>query len=232
MSVQFQLERDRAYRLLLDQILTNQIESETPLSERKLADALQVGRTPIREAIRDLVRDGVLEVRPARGTFVRQLSLEDVREIYEIRSALEGMAACLAAERGGTPALPAYGARFRDMIDRPAAFDAAAMYDCGAEFHLEVFRAAGNRNLMQIYEPLRLRFRVALGLPRFYDHERVHASVKEHLAILEAIENLDGRKAQQLMRDHLARGLDARMRIFESLRGYLAPDASRRRARG
>ena len=232
MSVQFQLERDRAYRLLLDQILTNQIESETPLSERKLADALQVGRTPIREAIRDLVRDGVLEVRPARGTFVRQLSLEDVREIYEIRSALEGMAACLAAERGPTPALPAYGARFRDMIDRPEKFDAAAMYDCGAEFHLDVFRAAGNRNLMQIYEPLRLRFRVALGLPRFYDHERVHASVKEHLAILEAIENGDGRKAQRLMCDHLAQGLDARMRIFDSLRGYRAPAAGRRRARG
>jgi DNA-binding GntR family transcriptional regulator len=232
MSVEFQLERDRAYRLLLDQILTNQIEAETPLSERKLADTLQIGRTPIREAIRDLVRDGVLEARPARGTFVRQLSLEDVREIYEVRYALEGMAAFLAAERGPTAALTAYGPRFREMMEHPDRIDAAAMYDCGAEFHLDVFRAARNRNLMQIYEPLRLRFRVALGLPRFYDHDRVHSSVPEHLTVLRAIESRDGQKAQQLMCDHLARGLDARMRIFESLREYRPPAANRRLARG
>lgn len=232
MSVAFQLERDRAYRLLLDQILTDQIESETPLSERKLADSLQIGRTPIREAIRDLVRDGVLETRPARGTFVRQLSLEDVREIYEVRSALEGMAAFRAAERGPTAALKTYGPRFAEMIDHPERFDAASMYDYGAEFHLEIFRTAGNRNLMQIYKPLRLRFRVALGLPRFYDHDRVQSSVMEHQAILEAIEDREGEKAQQLMCDHLARGLDARMRIFETLRGHRPHEADRRRARG
>lgn len=232
MSVEFRLERDRAYRLLLDQILTNQVELECPLSERKLADALQVGRTPIREAIRDLVRDGVLEARPARGTFVRRLSLEDVREIYEVRAALEGMAAFRAADQGATAALKAYGPRFREMIDHPERFDIAGMYDHGAEFHLEVFRAARNRNLMQIYEPLRLRFRVALGLPRFYDHDRVQASVHEHLAVLEAIERRDCQEAQRLMCDHLARGLDARVRIFESLRRYQASETDRRRARG
>jgi len=232
MSVEFQLERDRAYKLLLDQILTDQVELETPLSERKLADSLQIGRTPIREAIRDLVRDGVLEARPARATFVRRLSLEDVREIYEVRYALEGMAAFLAAERGATAALEAYGPRFREMIDHPERFDAAGTYDFGAEFHLEVFRAARNRNLMQIYKPLRLRFRVALGLPRFYDHDRVQSSVQEHLAVLDAIEARDGRQARQLMCDHLVQGLDARMRIFESLRGDRPPAANRSLARG
>lgn len=232
MSVHIQLERDRAYRLLLDQILANQIELEMSLSERKLADTLQIGRTPIREAIRDLIRDGVLEARPARGTFVRRLSPDDVREIYEVRHALEGLAASRAAERGPTAALEAYRPQFRGMIADPKKFDAASMYDCGAEFHLEIFRAAGNRNLMQIYKPLRLRFRVALGLPRFYDHDRVQSSVREHLAILEAIENRESRKAQQLMGDHLSKGLDARMRIFESLRGYQTPEADRRLARG
>lgn len=230
MAVALQLERDRAYLRLLDLILGGEIDSEEPLSERKLADSLQMGRTPIREALRDLARDGVLEVRPARGTFVRRLSLEDVQEIYEVRQALEGMAAYLAAERGMTPALAAFGPRLREMRDRPDAFELAEVYDYGAAFHLEVFKAARNGNLLQIYEPIRLRFRVALGLPRFYDPERVRVSVVEHLAIFEAIEAGDGQAAQQRICDHLDKGLEARTRIFDSLRDYRPPARGRNRA--
>jgi DNA-binding GntR family transcriptional regulator len=224
MSVALQLERDRAYRGLLDLILGGGVNPDTPLSERKLADSLEIGRTPVREALRDLARDGILEIRPARGTFVRHLSIEDLQEMYEVRYSLEGMAAFLAAERGATPGLKAYGLKFRHMIDDPQAHDPAETYETGAEFHLEMFRAARNRQLLQIYEPLRLRFRVALGLPRYYDHGRVRESVTEHLAILEAIERGDGQAAQRLICDHLAKGLQVRTRIFSSLAVY-APEA-------
>lgn len=224
MSVVIQLERDRAYRGLLDLILGGGVDPGTPLSERKLAHSLEIGRTPVREALRDLARDGIIEVRPARGTFVCQLSIEDVQEIYEVRHSLEGMAAFLAAERGPTPELIAYGHKFRGMIDDPQAHDPAETYETGAEFHLEVFRSARNRQLLKIYEPLRLRFRVALRLPRYYDHDRVRESVREHLAILEAIERGDGQAAQRLICDHLSKGLEVRTRIFRSLPEY-APDA-------
>ena len=220
MSVTLQLERDRAYRGLLDLILGGGVDSDTPLSERKLADSLEIGRTPVREALRDLARDGIVEVRPARGTFVRHLSIEDVQEIYEVRQSLEGMTAFLAAERGPTPELKAYGPKFRGMSDEPQAHDPAETYEMGAEFHLEIFRSARNRQLLQIYEPLRLRFRVALGLPRYYDHDRVRESVQEHLAILEAIECGDGQAAQRLICDHLSKGLEVRTRIFRSLSEY------------
>lgn len=69
-----------------------------------------------------------------------------------------------------------------------------------------------------------MRFRVALGLPRYYDHDRVRESVQEHLAILEAIERGDGQAAQRLICDHLSKGLEVRTRIFKSLAEY-APDA-------
>ena len=61
------LERDRAYMLLLDLILSGELATEQALSERKLADNLQMGRTPVREAIRRMTREGLIEVRPARG---------------------------------------------------------------------------------------------------------------------------------------------------------------------
>lgn len=224
MAAILQLERDRAYRGLLDLILNGGVDREAPLSERKLAGSLGIGRTPVREALRDLARDGVLEVRPARGTFVRRLSLEDVQELYEVRHSLEGMAAFLAAERGATPELVAYGPAFRAMIDDPQAHDPAETYEIGAEFHLEVVRSARNRQLLQIYEPLRLRFRVAMRLPRYYDHERVRESVAEHLAVLDAIERGDGQTAQRLICEHLSKGLEVRTRIFKRL-AHFTPTA-------
>lgn len=210
-------ERDRAYRGIVDLILGGQIAVHDPLSERGLAGSLEIGRTPIREALRDLARDGVLEVRPARGTYVRRMSIDDVRELYEVRQGLEGHATQLAAERGPTAALAAYRQRFQAMLDRPDDFPTDETYETGAEFHTEIFRAARNTQLLQIYEPIRLRFRLALRLPRHHDHVRVHASVSEHLDILQAIEAGDGDRARRLMSDHLARGAEVRCRIFETL---------------
>ena len=209
------LERDRAYRGLMDMIVSGGIDPSAPLSERKLADTLEVGRTPMREALRDLARDGVLEVWPARGTFVRQLSLIDVQEIYEVRYSLEGSAAFLAAERGSSPALRAYGANFRSMIIGELAENPSEIYDTGAEFHTEIFRAARNKQLLQVYEPIRLRFRIAFERPRYYDHTRVRETVGEHLEILNAIEAGKGDAARKLICAHLTKGLEARMALLK-----------------
>jgi DNA-binding GntR family transcriptional regulator len=221
----FEFERDRAYRSLLELILAGSLDPSEPLSERGLAETLEVGRTPVREALRDLARDGILEVRPARGTYLRPLSAVDVREIYEVRVALEGLAAELAARRGPTPELAAYGLVFRDMLARPDAHDVADVYETGARFHLDVFRAAGNRQLLALYEPLRLRFRVALALPRFFDPDRVRESVAEHLAILDAIAARDAALAQRLIRAHLERGADVRGRIVAEIAKAGGPTA-------
>jgi len=217
MADTLQFERDRAYGGLLDLIMGGGIDPDAPLSERKLADSLEIGRTPVREALRDLARDGVLEVRPARGTYVRRLTAEDVREIYEVRQGLEGLAAFLAAERGATPELRAYGPVFRSMMEQPEDFDAEETYETGARFHTEMFKATGNRQLLNIFEPLRLRFRLALALPRFYDHQRVRESVQEHLAILDAIEAGDGVAARRHICGHLSKGSEVRTRIFADL---------------
>ncbi len=217
MSVAYQLERDRAYKGLLDLFLGGSVDPDLPLSERKLAGSLDMGRTPVREALRDLARDGLIEVRPARGTFVKRLTSADIREIYQVRQSLESLAARLAAENGGSPALSAYGPRFEHMIARPGDFDLAETYEFGAAFHTEVFRAAGNAYLLGLYEPMRLQFSVALGLPRFYDPDWVRQSVPEHLMILNTIERGDGAAAGQLISDHLGHGMNVRARIFDRL---------------
>lgn len=211
------LERDRAYQRLSGLILSGELAADTPLSERKLADFLNIGRTPVREAIKRLTREGLVEVRPARGTYVCELSLNDIEEIYEARFGIEGIAAYLAAERGPTNEFPVFKEKFLAMIANPAAFDLTDIHECGQHFHVEIFEAARNRTLMDIYKPLRLKHSFALRLPRIYDHSWVIESVQEHLEILEAIERRDPVQARSLVCDHLMRGLQVRSRIFESL---------------
>ncbi len=218
------LEKKKAYDRLLETILAGAFAGDTPLSERKLSESLGIGRTPVREAIKDLVREGVLEAHPTRGTFVRPLTLRDVQEIYQVRYAIEGLAAFLAAERGPTSELSEYGPAFREIIADPKRTDVPQIYDHGAEFHVEVFRCAGNRNLLEIYRPIRLRFRIALGMPRHHQPERVFETVREHLEILEAINARDGELAQKLMCEHLQKGLEVRTRLFQSRSEY-APTA-------
>jgi DNA-binding GntR family transcriptional regulator len=274
MSENYTFERDRAYQRLLELVMAGALSPEQPLSERKLAQSLAVGRTPVREAIKRMTGEGLVEVRPARGTYIRQITRADVLEIYEVRYGVEGIAAYLAAERGvgrtpvreaikrmtgeglvevrpargtyirqisradvleiyevrfGVDGIAAYLAAergptdefahyrqtFLDMIKRPNAFGLAEIHRIGQDFHVEVFRAARNQYLLELYKPMRLRHQVAFGLPRMYDHQSVHASVHEHLEILDAVEKREPARARQSICDHLATGLAVRSRIIE-----------------
>ncbi|MPZ45292.1 MAG: FCD domain-containing protein [Betaproteobacteria bacterium] len=205
---------------MLDLIVSGAFDRHSPLSERGLADSLGLSRTPVREALRELARDGLLEAVPARGTFVRVLMIDDLRELYEVRYGLEGVGATLAASYGPSEDLLAYAPVLRRLLETDA--DPAEAYDVGARFHLDVMACARNRLLLDIYEPMRLRAQLALGLPRTYDHARVRESVSEHLAILDAVEARDGERAQSLIVEHLARGLDARLKIFSRFKAGAA----------
>lgn len=224
------LERDRAYQRVLALILSGEVDVNAPLSERKLAESLNMGRTPVREAIKRLTREGLVEVRPARGTYVRQLNLRDVEEIYEARYGIEGTAAFLAAEHGPTERFAEFKSTFVKMIEQPSSYDLAEIHRLGQEFHVEIFEAARNRTLVDIYKPLRLKHSFALRLPRIYDHSWVIQSVQEHLDILIAIEARDPVKARSLVCDHLVRGLEVRSRIFDEIMGTNEPSMARRAA--
>ena len=109
------------------------------------------------------------------------------------------------------------------MVAEPQAFDLNHIHRLGQEFHVEVVKAARNRALLEIYRPLRVRNAAALGLPRFYDHAWVVESVSDHLRILDAVAAGDAQGARRRVCDHLARGLEVRSRIFQSLAADAAP---------
>lgn len=211
------LLRDQAYKRLLDMVISSELLPDEPLSERKLAERLSMGRTPVREALRALIRDGVVESQVGRGTFVRRLSTDDIRAVYQTRQALEGMAAYLAATNGPSKTLSRLGIQMKHMREHSGDYSRAQVDEIGAEFHYELFLTAKNPVLLEIFEPLRLRFQIVFGLPQQNSTDQLRDTLKEHLAILDAVERGDAVGAQTAMQEHLEHGLQVRIRNFESI---------------
>jgi DNA-binding GntR family transcriptional regulator len=218
------LQRDDAYARIRDLIVGHAVAPDEPLSERGLAEMLGIGRTPVREALKALTRDGLLVVHPMRGTFVRQLSFDDLREIHEMRLALEGLAAFLAASHGPSEELSGCAAKLR-KLDGRANLDVEEAQQVGWAFHDALFRSADNGRLSASYESLRAQSGLALQKMRDYSVERTRQAVREHIGIFAAVAAREPDTAQQCMWRHLSSAFEARLQAL----GAVKPQGSRRK---
>lgn len=207
------LGRDTAYTRIRELIVSGALPPGAPVSERGLSENLGIGRTPVREAVKALAREGLLEIVPMRGTFVRQLSVDDLREIHETRLALEGMAAYLAAERGVTDELRRCAAEL-EALAHAEPLDVDVAQRVGWAFHEAMFRATGNRRLLVLYGDLRAQNGLALQKIEHYDVQRTHDAVREHLRIFKAIEAGDASGAQREVWAHLTQAMQARLSVL------------------
>ncbi|WP_246801577.1 GntR family transcriptional regulator [Bradyrhizobium genosp. L] len=221
------LHRDKAYARIRDLVVSGEFAPDEPLSERSLSDRLALGRTPVREALKALAKDGLLTIHPMRGTFVRQLSFDDLREIHELRLALEGMAAYLAATRGPTAGLDRCAKELRRAKAR-ATIDVEEAQQAGWAFHDELFRATSNGRLVQAYDNLRAQSGLALQKIRQYSPERTRQALNEHLGIHAAVEAQDPDAAQQRMWRHLASAFEARLTALGAVRPSLPAGGGQR----
>ena len=177
------------------------------LSEGALADQFGLSKTPVREALYRLVAEGLVELIPNRGYFVRRVTSEDVRQVLEIREALEGMAARLAAPRMTDDDLQALHARFESLAQLRRTWQeqkapTAAMQDANSFLHQTILRVARNGRIVESLRQLRAlmehMIRV-LAAPKRYDK-----SYQEHLTIIEALDRRDPDLAEAAMRRHTA----------------------------
>lgn len=205
----------QAYERLRGLILDGEVGPGDAFSERQLAERLSLGRMPVREALRELVKDGLLESLPGRGTLVRHLSANELQEIYEARQAIEGMTAFLAAKRGPTPALKAFRARFDALLETPDP-DLRAVQQAGQEFHIAIVDAARNRELARILAGLQARIALTLKIAAEKCPSRITVSLREHVGILDAIEAGDAAEARNQVWNHLAAALAARIQLYST----------------
>lgn len=230
------LAMERICALLVD----GMVPFDVPLSERAIADSIAIGRMPVREALRDLAREGIVSVEPGRGTFLRRLEPREVTELLEVRLAIEGLAARLATERGYVGELPQISTALRALTK--GRFTSRLVGDAeaiGDRVHSAIVQGAGNEILNSLYAGLRLRIGISLRLVQRREIDRIRETVDEHLAITQAVLARSPDRAVRCLQNHLRRGhaitianLERRPRSPDSANvAVLKPALARRRGR-
>jgi DNA-binding GntR family transcriptional regulator len=162
---------------------------------------------PVREALRDLAREGIVSVEPGRGTFLRRLEPAEVTELLEVRLAIEGMAARLAAEKGFVGDLPQIAALLKTLAGTPLAGKRVGEAEAiGDRVHRTIVEGAGNEILSSLYAGLRLRIGISLRLVQRRAVDRIQDTVGEHLAIVQAILARSPEAAVAALHAHLRNG--------------------------
>lgn len=188
---------DKAYHEIRGLIVSLELAPGAVIDERDLIERLGIGRTPVREALRRLAHERLVEVYPRRGMFVTGVDVRQLARLSEVRAVLEPEAARLAAER----ATDDDRARLDALLTELDAGGGELM-QLDERIHRAVYRAAHNDLLeatLEQYYALALRIWM-LALERTQDLEE---AVEAHRDLLEAIRDGDGERAAQTMRDHV-----------------------------
>lgn len=195
----------RAYDEIKRRILDNELPPGTQALEQEVAILLGMSRTPVREALIRLAQEGMVEVRPRHGMRVLPLSLDDLREIYDILTGLEAIAAESIARRGATPAELAALERALAEMDHALARDDRAAWAAGdARFHRLLIEFSRNRRLQAMVETVRDQsHRARMATLRL--RPQPLTSNNEHTQVVEAIRRRDPEAAHQFHREHRMR---------------------------
>ena len=197
--------RDVVFENLRDAIITQVLKPGERLMEIQLADEMGVSRTPVREAIRKLELEGLVVMVPRKGAYVAGVSMKDIHEVYEVRSALEMLAVTLAAERITDEELNALEQQVLRESEEEAKKDGSALDNIiyiDSSFHDIIYQAARNQRLVQFVNILQeqlQRFRAAsLARPG-----RSKTALEEHKQIVEALSERNGELASKLAQEHI-----------------------------
>ena len=205
---------EEVYRVLLDAISDGSLAPGARLTQEEIAEQLSVSRSPVLQALRLLKKDGLVQDAPGRGLLVTPLDPQAIGKLYEVRGALDALAARLAATRGARidPALIAAGRR------ASRGTDVKAMIDADAEFHHALYEASGNPLIALSAQTHWVHLRRVMGAVLQASGSR-DAIWDEHQAIAEAVKAGDAALAAQLVEQHTD---NARRNLLERLGEVLA----------
>ncbi|QIB68125.1 GntR family transcriptional regulator [Aminipila butyrica] len=194
--------REIVYEELKLQILTGKIAPGTRMMEVELAEDMGVSRTPIREAIRKLEKEGLVIIEPRRGAYASQISTEDMVEILEVRQNMEGLAAFIAASKMKPEQLKCIEQAEEEYNRAVETGSTADMIYYDSQFHKLIVEASNNKTLLQLIEPLQemaLRFRYLY----YDDFKRAENMPHEHQVIIDAIAQGNAEAAKEAADTHI-----------------------------
>ena len=175
--------------------------SEIRLDERGLAQDFGVSRTPVREAMAQLEREGFVHSIPRRGVYVVRKTKRQVIDLIIAWAALEGMAARLITQTAGDDAIAALRRMFATFEDGEVRAHLDEYSDVNIEFHQALIRMSGNTTLVDLAENLFTHMRM-IRRKTIAERDRADRSIRDHMQIIEALESRDAARAEALVRDH------------------------------
>ena len=182
-------------------IVERRLAPGTKLAEQKLADIFGVSRTLVRQALNQLSRDRLVTLAPARGAFVATPSVEEARQVFEVRSMIESELARQLAARITDAQLRELRQHLAEERAAVARTDVPGRTRLLADFHVVLARMLGNQVLAELLEDLLSRS--SLISLMYQSSHSAEASFQEHEAVVEALARRDGRAAARLMQAHL-----------------------------
>jgi DNA-binding GntR family transcriptional regulator len=198
----------RVYETLKQRIINHALAPGEPINEAILSKELKISKTPIREALQQLEKEGFIENIPGRGNFVSRISIQDVRETFEIREILEGEAIKRAALRHDPEKLEAIQKAF-ESSEQSSHGSPSRHFRSGDQIPAFIFESIGNRRLMEIYR--RLQDHIVRHRIHFFNNSHVgrsEESYREHLEILDALAAQDPARCEQAIKAHLKNSLE------------------------
>ncbi len=194
--------REMVFESLREAIILGRLKPGERLMEMQMADEMGVSRTPIREAIRKLELEGFVVMIPRKGAYVSGISVKDIVDVFEVRAALEALAAGLAAERVTDKELEELERSLVQISELNDKADINAIVEIDTIFHELIYKACRNERLVQMITHLKeqiQRFRTtSLAQPG-----RTKDALGEHRGIVEAISDRNIDMAQLLAREHV-----------------------------
>ena len=202
----------RVYNHIRDGILSGRYKDGDELKEMTIGEELGVSRTPVREALRQLDLEGLITIIPNKGAFVEEVSLDDIRDIYDIRARLEGLCARWATEHITREQLDNLEETLCLTEYHTEKKNYDKLYELDSLFHEQLYEAGGSRILNHVLSDFHDYVKM-VRKATISTSSRSVTSTEEHRAIFEAIRDQDADRAEALAKEHVKH-------TIESIRAY------------
>lgn len=207
------MRKPSPYDVLRNAIVSGELGPDEPLVEARIAERIGVSRTPVREALRRLEQEGLVQ-RIDRSLHVRGRNPDEILEIYNVRILLEAEAARAAAQSATPGDITRIKVALRRMRDADADTSASHMAELNADFHNAIWKSSHNDTLLDLLERLRIRLH-RYQFTTYMRRSRWEPALREHTQLVEAVVGRDGDTAARIAEQHLVEARDLRLELLE-----------------
>lgn len=199
-KIEYKSLTSQAYQIIKNMILNSELKPGKRIIEEKLGKEMGISRTTVKRALAKLVEDGLLEEKPFKGSYVKNINLNDILDIYNVREVLEGLAARLAADLIENKELLEMKKILKKAEDCIKKEDYDSYVKLDNEFHEILAKASKNIIIFKMINNFNIRkFSFNIGLIR-----PVEETLVEHRAIIDAIDKHNSDLSEKLVRDHIS----------------------------